>query len=202
MFSGGASSATSGGDASAPSPPEARGFVHASHILLPAEFRSVLRWVGNDVGKVSVRALSGRVAMHPVVGRPRVMAASHPGRGDREKSERRESGEDSVDRVASAYACDRIARRVAHLYGEKTREELVTHQSEHSQSPSSAAMAVVSRAAQPLSEAPPQQPPSEGAPRAHALPDASEPARAPPKLPLDTLAPRETFLLARPLRCR
>ena len=102
MFSGGASSATSGGDASAPSPPEARGFVHASHILLPAELRSVLRWVGNDVGKVSVRALSGRVAMRPVVGRPRVMAASHPGRGDRgekakgEKAERIERGPSRV----------------------------------------------------------------------------------------------------------
>jgi hypothetical protein len=79
MFSGGASSTTSGGDASAPSPPDARGFAHASHILLPAELLSVLRRLGNDSGRVSVRAMFGRITMRAVFGRRLgVVVASHP----------------------------------------------------------------------------------------------------------------------------
>ena len=111
MFSGGASSTTSGGDASAPSPPDARGFAHASHILLPAELDSVLRWLGNDSGRVSVRAMFGRITMRAVFGRRLgVVVASHEETLRKAKGEKASRG--SVDRAAAGRAFDGIARRV------------------------------------------------------------------------------------------
>ena len=105
MFSGGASSTTSGGDASAPSPPDARGFAHASHILLPAELLSVLRWLGNDSGRVSVRAMFGRITMRAVFGRRLgVVVASH------EETLRKAKGEKATHDEVAWTEPPRVAR--------------------------------------------------------------------------------------------